>query len=273
MTDQVVEISSARSDASLGQLHTSGSPNTQPHPSDARFFPSKKPVPEVTTTKTVYRMSSPLPPISLTESAASHLRSAILLGNLSPGDLLAESAVANRLGVSRVPVREALFQLEREGLVEFSQTGRAYVKSLSAGDFEELHLLRLTLEPAAAKLASKNIRAFEDRLRENIERTRRATSLAQLTSLDLDFHQLILDASGNRRLSALWRGLRHELELWLGQLHRSHQLQTKGTRSETVRSHEHLVHAFTTGTADQCEVEMRRHVLGWREWLPTPEKP
>jgi DNA-binding GntR family transcriptional regulator len=218
-------------------------------------------------------MATTTPAISLTDSAVHRLRTEILLGNLAPGDLLAESAVARRLGVSRVPVREALFQLEREGLVEFSQTGRAYVKSLSVKDFEELHLLRLSLEPAAAKLASKQIAAVEVRLRENIAQTRGASSLGQLTSLDLDFHQIILDASGNRRLSTLWRGLRHELELWLGQLHRSHQLQTKGTRLETVRSHEHLVHTFINGTAEQCELEMRRHILGWREWLPTSAKP
>lgn len=215
-------------------------------------------------------MSQQLPSLSRSESAVSHLRSEILGGNLSPGDLLAESAVANRLGVSRVPVREALFQLEREGLVEFSQTGRAYVKSLSANDFEELYILRRTLEPAAAKLAVKHIRTFENRLLQNIEKTSIASDLAQLTSLDLDFHQLILDASGNCRLAALWRSLRHELELWLGQLHRSHQLQTRETRSKTVSAHVQLVKTLTTGSPDQCESEMRRHILDWREWLPTP---
>jgi len=55
--------------------------------------------------------------------------------------------VAKRFGVSRVPLREALFTLEREGLVEFSATGRAFVKDLTTTDFEELYVLRLTLEP------------------------------------------------------------------------------------------------------------------------------
>jgi DNA-binding GntR family transcriptional regulator len=66
---------------------------------------------------------------------------------------LGESAVAQQLGVSRVPVREALFALEREGLVEFSATGRAYVKELSPQDFEELLVPHVTFESLAARLA------------------------------------------------------------------------------------------------------------------------
>jgi DNA-binding GntR family transcriptional regulator len=217
-------------------------------------------------------MTPPLQPLSRSESAASRLRSEILLGDLAPGDLLAESAVATRLGVSRVPVREALFQLEREGLVEFSQTGRAYVKSLSAGDFEELHLLRLTLEPTAARLAKKHFAQYESKLRKNIERTRSTDSLQQLTKLDLDFHQIILEASGNARLAQLWYSLRNELELWLGQLQRSRESQTANAREETVCSHEHLVSTFLTASPEHCEREMRLHILSWREWLPTPEQ-
>ena len=72
---------------------------------------------------------------------------------------MAESAAARELGVSRVPIREALFTLEREGLVEFSDTGRAYVKELSPHDFEELFVLRLALEPVAALVRD----AFEHR--------------------------------------------------------------------------------------------------------------
>ena len=80
------------------------------------------------------------------DHAFATLRSRILDGDLAPGELVAESAAARELGVSRVPIREALFTLEREGLVEFSDTGRAYVKELSPHDFEELFVLRLVLE-------------------------------------------------------------------------------------------------------------------------------
>jgi DNA-binding GntR family transcriptional regulator len=126
-----------------------------------------------------------LPPATTTRSdiTVSRLRKEILDGEISPGHLLAESAVAQRLGVSRVPVREALFTLEREGLVEFSGTGRAYVKDLTPHDFEELYVLRLALEPVAARLAAPALREDCSRLEKNIKATSKATTLLQVTHL------------------------------------------------------------------------------------------
>lgn len=202
------------------------------------------------------------------DSAASRLRAEILNGTSAPGALLAESAVARRLGVSRVPVREALFALEREGLVEFSPTGRAFVKELTPQDFEELFVLRLALEPLASRLATPVLKTDISKLEHNLAATRRARSVQEVTLLDLEFHQLILEASGNARLLKLWRSLRGELELWLGRLHRSHQLQTKETLRETVEAHQSIIENFKTQAPAVCERLMREHILGWREWLP-----
>jgi DNA-binding GntR family transcriptional regulator len=207
-------------------------------------------------------------PAFRSDSAASLLRVEILNGTSAPGALLAESAVAKRLGVSRVPVREALFALEREGLVEFSPTGRAFVKALTPQDFEELYVLRLALEPLASRLAVPALKTNLSKLEKNLSATRRARSVQEVTLLDLEFHQLILEASGNARLLKLWRSLRGELELWLGRLHRSHQLQTKETLKETVDAHQSIVEAFRSQSPATCERLMREHILGWREWLP-----
>jgi DNA-binding GntR family transcriptional regulator len=207
-------------------------------------------------------------PAFRSDSAASLLRAEILNGTSAPGALLAESAVAKRLGVSRVPIREALFALEREGLVEFSPTGRAFVKALTPQDFEELYVLRLALEPLASRLAAPALKADISNLEKNLAATRRARSVQEVTLLDLEFHQLILEASGNARLLKLWRSLRGELELWLGRLHRSHQLQTKETLKETVDAHQSIVESFRTQAPSVCERLMREHILGWREWLP-----
>ena len=213
-------------------------------------------------------MSTLPPPPSRSDSAALRLREEILSGTAEPGSLLAESAVAQRLGVSRVPVREALFALEREGLIEFSDTGRAYVKELSPQDFEELYVLRLALEPVAARLAAPSLRVDASAMEQNIEATSEASSLIKVTHLDLDFHEIILAACGNARLLKLWHTLRSELELWLGRLHRSKQIQTRGTREETVSSHRDLLNCFRTESPAVCERKMREHVLSWREWLP-----
>lgn len=209
---------------------------------------------------------------SLAKTTASRLRAEIVSGELPSGFRLAEAAVAQRLGVSRVPVREALAALEREGLIEFTTTGRARVKELSPGDFEELFSLRLALEPLAAKLATPHLKGDLGRLRRNLAATRRARSLREVTTLDLEFHELILESSGNRRLLVLWRSLRGELELWLGRLHRHHQTLTSETREETVGAHLAILEAFANETPAACERIMRRHILGWRDWLPAPEE-
>jgi DNA-binding GntR family transcriptional regulator len=167
-----------------------------------------------------------------------------------------------------VPVREALFALEREGLVEFSATGRAFVKDLTTRDFEELYVLRLNLEPLAARLASAHLKNDISSLEENLAATKRAKSVHEVTSLDLEFHELILRMSGNTRLLKLWRSLRGELELWLGRLHRQHQLQTRETQSQTIEAHRGLIDCFQTQTPAVCERALREHILGWREWLP-----
>jgi len=205
---------------------------------------------------------------SRTDHTISLLRQEILSGKTKPGHLLAESAVAVRLGVSRVPVREALFALEREGFVEFSGTGRAFVKALSPRDFEELYMLRLTLEPLAARLASLSLKADTSLLKKNIKATARAKMMLDVTRLDLEFHEIILEASGNGRLLKLWRSIRGELELWLGRLHRSKEVQTRGTREETVSSHRDLLKCFRSESPAVCDRKMREHVLSWREWLP-----
>ncbi|MDB6133998.1 MAG: transcriptional regulator, GntR family [Verrucomicrobiales bacterium] len=210
---------------------------------------------------------SPASP-SLADSATSVLRDEIVRGKMAPGTLLAEAAVAARLGVSRVPVREALFTLEREGLVEFSPTGRAFVRKLTPADFEELFALRLALEPLAAGLAAPFLSRDPSALERNVEATVRAQSVHEVTTLDLEFHELILAASGNGRVLKLWRSLRGELDLWLSRLHRRHQNRTRATLDQTVQAHRFLIHAFQTQPPAACVRLLRQHIQGWREWLP-----
>ncbi len=206
--------------------------------------------------------------LTRTDATVDRLRADILEATLAPGDALAEAAVAKRLGVSRVPVREALFTLEREGLVEFSATGRAFVKELTARDVHELYAMRQTLEPLAARLATPTIKRDATVLEANVAATARATSLREVTRLDMEFHELILMAAGNARLLSAWRALRWELGLWLGQFHRLRESRTQDVRKETVRSHTELLGMFRTRTPATCEEEIRRHVVSWKIWLP-----
>jgi len=142
------------------------------------------------------------------------------------------------------------------------------VKELTPRDFEELFILRLALEPVAARLAAARLRDDAAKLERNLAETAQAGTVQEVTRLDLDFHQIILNASGNARLSKLWRSVRGELELWLGRLHRTHQSQTRDTQRETVGAHREIINCFQFQTPAECERLMREHILGWREWLP-----
>ena len=210
--------------------------------------------------------------LGLAGSTAERLRREIHQGQLLPGTRLAEAAEAKRLGVSRVPVREAFAALEREGLLEFTPTGRTVVRQLSVQDFGELYAMRLLLEPAAARAAHPLSLSRIEELQAIIHATRKAKSLAEVTRLDLDFHESLVAASGNSRLLKSWRSLRGELELWLGDLHRRHRGQKLNTRKQTADSHDKVLTAFQKESAAACERLVREHILGWREWLPIHER-
>jgi DNA-binding GntR family transcriptional regulator len=218
---------------------------------------------------TIYNAGpKPFPMTALADATVATLRKEILSGNLPPGTKLAEAPVAKRLGVSRVPVREALVILANEGLVQFKDTGRSFVKCLSKIDFEEIYAMRMVLEPVAARRAAANLGAHKALLEKNIQETAAATSVAQVTELDLDFHELILRASGNSRLLRSWRALRPELQLWLGSLHRQREVLLHDVRPKTVSSHRDLLNSLVSGSPDECEALMQRHIQGWKQWIP-----
>ena len=208
---------------------------------------------------------------NLAEITANKLRWEIFNGELPSGSRLAEAAVGKRLGVSRAPVREAFATLEKEGLLEFTDTGRTVVKTLSVNDFDEIFTVRLLLEPAAARAAFPLTRLQERKILENIADTRKAESLVEVTHLDLNFHELIVEASGNERILKLWRSMRSELELWLSNLHRKHSGRKLDTREITAQSHEQILDCYQNKTAAACERAITDHILGWRDWLNLDE--
>lgn len=95
-------------------------------------------------------------PRTLAESAANRLREAILLGQLPPGSRLSQDALARQLGISRVPLREALQLLAAEGLVEWRAHRAAIVTGLSAEDLAELYRLGAVVEGAAVEQAVRH---------------------------------------------------------------------------------------------------------------------
>ena len=109
----------------------------------------------------------------VTDWAYEEIRDAIIGLRLQPGDSLREAALAERLGVSKTPVREALGRLEKEGLVETTSFKGAVVSSYSREDLIEIYELRELLEGAAARTAAdRSSTETVDRLRDIVERSR-----------------------------------------------------------------------------------------------------
>ncbi len=216
---------------------------------------------------------SPLPRRTIGDDVLDTLRRSIIAGTFQPGNHLAEGSLGRQLGVSRAPVREAMMQLEREGLLTFDKRGAAFVKEFTADDLEEIYSLRLALETMAARLACSQMP--EDvvvRMEGNIERTRAARQLLDLTLLDVEFHDLIVQASTHQRLLAAWSGLRHQIEVWLARMQSRLVAPVEKTREATVSHHRGILKALRAGKKDRAVTVVREHIEGWRRQFPRSQR-
>ncbi|MGB3769396.1 MAG: GntR family transcriptional regulator [Phormidesmis sp.] len=146
----------------------------------------------------------------LSEQAYSALRAGILAGEFPPGSRLIEMQLTEWLNVSRTPLREALRQLQKEGLV-VADTSGLQVTTISAVDAIELYDCRLVLEKlaitgACEQASQQQISALEQSVIQAEEKDPQDSdprSLLQLLDIDYQFHHLIAESSGNRRLVSL----------------------------------------------------------------------
>ena len=214
----------------------------------------------------------PLKPVSrgtLARDVRSQLSRAIVSGDLPAGSSLSEPVLAEKLGVSRAPIREALIELELRGMVEFDDRGRTRVPTLTLDDLREILAVRTAIDPLAARLATERrdpeCLALLDR---NVAATAAAATLAELSRLDTEFHGLIVRAAGNRRLQACWNVLEHQVELWITQMQRQREAVSPDTHDKTVASHQEIFEAIRSGGSDKAETLARRHLSGWAETMP-----
>ena len=181
-----------------------------------------------------------------------------------PGSKISEPMLAEEFGVSRAPVREALLQLEREGIVVFDAVGRTRVVEMTQEDFEDLFELRMTLEPAAVEYATNQFdESLRRRLEANIEAMAEAASLTDVSWLDVEFHTIIMEASGRRRLIAMWRSIHSQLLIWLAALHQAHA-ESARVRDITVAAHRRLVKIIASGDAKRARKTAVEQLMDWR---------
>lgn len=158
------------------------------------------------------RMDSYLP---LRDVVFQTLRTAILKGELRPGERLMELQLAEKLGVSRTPIREAIRMLEREGLAVTIPRRGAEVAHMTQKDMEDVLQIRSALEQLAVTLACRNITVSEmQELRIAMEQfvlQTKTADLAQIAKADVNFHDILYRASDNPKLIAMLNNLREQM--------------------------------------------------------------
>lgn len=196
---------------------------------------------------------------SLREQVAGALRDALVAGEMRPGTVYSAPALATRFGVSATPVREAMLDLAKEGLVEAVRNKGFRVVDLSERDLGELTELRGLIEvPTVAALADAGHAADLDLLRPIAVQTVVAAENGDLlgyVAADLRFHLDLLGLAGNTHLVRVARDLRHRARLY-GLRARAE----RGLLTEPAREHLGLLDALTQGDADATRRIMEHHI-------------
>ena len=197
-------------------------------------------------------------PPTAQEAVLTELRRLLVTGELAPGTPVRQEAVAERLGVSRVPVREALKVLEGEGHVVYAAHRGYVVAELSVDDLTEVYRLRELLEAEAIRVAvprldDATVEAIADAARE-VDAAGRRGDLAEMTAYNRDFHFLLFDAAGMSRLSRTLR------QLWdATDVYRSVYFGGTGNRARVKHDHAELVDALRSRDVRGAIAAQKRH--------------
>ena len=184
------------------------------------------------------------------------LRKAILKGELKPGERLMEIALADRLGVSRTPVREAMRKLELEGLVVMIPRRGAQVANITEKDLNDVLEVRialenLSIEKACARMTEEQLAQLWDAA-EEFEKT--------MAEADVAFHEVIYQSSDNRRLNQVLNNLREQIYRY-----RVEYLKDEETRNLLVKEHKELYEAIRARDVKKAQEISFHHIENQRE--------
>lgn len=190
------------------------------------------------------------------------LRRDIVEGRIAPGTVLSAAEVASQLEVSRSPAREAILQLQNEGLLTIVPRRGAVVLEGDVSDIEQIFQFREPLEGMAAALAAARIQTDElERLRDAFEAHADAIRRHDLDShlrLDEEFHTLFIDASGNERIVDSLRTVRGQLRV----ITRRNSSEPGAMDDVIIGAHQAILDAIAAGDAREAERVARAHVRG-----------
>lgn len=202
-----------------------------------------------------------LPPrdaTALVRTVRDRLRTAITLGELAPGTRLNQVQVANQLGVSRMPVRTAVADLQAEGLLDPLPGGGAMVRALTQRDMLDVYEVRTALESQAARHVAVRAEGLEEVFAVLEEHAGLGGAFDPIRLLELDrrFHMAILDATGNhnfrRAIVPIWSVVERAM---VGML-----VTIPEMFERAWREHADIAEALRAGDPDQAEARMRDHL-------------
>lgn len=206
--------------------------------------------------------------VSIQSRVISELRDRIITGELDPGTSLSEIVLAEAFGVSRTPVREALKQLQTEGLVEIRPRVGTFVSAPSRREITELFQMKELLEGAAARLLAERGRVPElDALEENLVQADAAVAAqdqARYAELVHEFHDLVMRGSDNVKLADHYQMLMNQLA-YHRLVHTS--LSQPGRPSRSDSEHHRVLELILAKDGDGAEGVMREHVRSSRRAL------
>lgn len=181
----------------------------------------------------------------------------IVRGQLQPGERLVETRIAQELGTSQAPVREALRDLELLRLVESEPFRGARVRALGNEELVEIYPVRAVLEELAARLAAERLAGDVGALEAEVEGMRaagRSGDLHGLTEHDILFHRLMVEASGNGPLVQCWKSLGVEGRITLS------LYGTLVEPQDAAGLHDPILEALRAGDGPRAGREARKHI-------------
>lgn len=200
-------------------------------------------------------------PPALSTVIAERLRERITDGTIAPGERLKEAELADSMSVSRGPVREAITELTREGLVETQRHRGARVITLSYRDIEEIYSMRLALECLAMERCAERISPpLLSRMDDVVGQMRAIMPDAtdnDHVRLDLEFHDLIYAAADHSRLQRSWLVLRSQVSMFLNA-----RTDRAEFRSNLPEEHQELRDVLATGDPVSAVQAIEKHI-GW----------
>lgn len=194
------------------------------------------------------------------------LMSAIMSGQLSPGERLLEVQLAEEMGVSRTPVREAIRRLELEGFVVMLPRKGAYVAGLSIDDVENVYEIRTALETLAVKLAAQRMQDEDYRLLDALAGRMQATwqegDVEAWVKLDANFHELLYKFSRNDRLVQLMSNVMEQISRY-----RIISLANVEVRHNSLAEHQNVISALRRRDSEAAVEAAAQHIENTKQSL------